>query len=232
MPRQRRIVIPGLPHHVTQRGSRRQDVFFRQEDREIYLHLLHKYLKKHGAELLAYCLMSNHVHLVVVPSTDRSLGLSLGVTHRQYAQMVNVREEWTGHLWQERFFSAPLDTDYFWTAIRYVERNPVEAGLVEHAADYRWSSAAAHCGLKHEEILSKASEWNELLDRKNDWYEWLGSSEESGRVQQLVERTRRDFPCGDDDFLSAIGEEIGQKLKFRPRGRPGSKKKGTVGTVT
>jgi len=150
MPRVARTVFADLPHHITQRGNRRETVFFNDEDRICYLSWLKEYSDKHNIEILAYCLMTNHVHLVVVPFTEESLQRVLRPLHMRYAQRINREHGWDGHLWQGRFFSCPLDEIYMWAAVRYVERNPVRAGLVRRAEDYDWSSAAGHCSLKED----------------------------------------------------------------------------------
>ncbi len=146
MSRVARIVVPGFPHHVTQRGNRRADVFEVDADYEAYLRFLKEYADRRGLAIWAYCLMTNHVHLVVVPEREESLGQALRDTHTVYAMHFNGRTDLSGHVWQGRFFSSPLDETYLWAAVRYVERNPVRAGMVERAEAYRWSSAQAHCG--------------------------------------------------------------------------------------
>lgn len=158
MPRLPRTVFAGLAHHVTQRGNRREPIFFTDEDRLVYLSWLKEYANKHQVEVLAYCLMSNHIHLIAVPAADDGLQRALKPLHMRYAQRVNRRQGWSGHLWQGRFFSSPLDDAYLWTAIRYVECNPVRAGMVQCAEDYRWSSAAAHCANKPDGLLNPASD--------------------------------------------------------------------------
>ena len=144
MARLARVVAPGLPHHVTQRGNRRQQTFFCDEDYESYLQLMAQFCKAHQVEIWAYCLMPNHVHLIAVPQSADGLRRAIGEAHRRYTRMVNFREGWRGHLWQGRFASFVLDEPYLLTAARYVELNPVRAGLVNTPRQYRWSSAAAH----------------------------------------------------------------------------------------
>lgn len=146
MSRVARIVVPGFAHHVTQRGNRRADVFETDEDRHAYLRFLTQYADKHGLSVWAYCLMTNHVHLVVVPEREDSLAKALRDAHTVYAMRFNTRTRLSGHVWQGRFYSCPMDETHLWTAVRYVERNPVRAGLVSRAEDYPWSSAPAHCG--------------------------------------------------------------------------------------
>jgi putative transposase len=127
------------------------------EDREAYLTWLQAYCEKFEVEILAYCLMTNHVHLVAIPATDDGLQRVLKPLHMRYAQRINRAKGWKGHLWQGRFFSSPLDEAYLWAAVRYVERNPVRAGMVSRAENYRWSSAAAHCGNHLDDLLNLAS---------------------------------------------------------------------------
>ena len=141
MPRPPRLVIPGLPHHVTQRGNYQQKVFFRNEDRLLYLDLLAEFLPHYGIALEGYCLMDNHVHLMVIPHSIRGLSRALQRIQSDYARAIHLRLRRIGHLWQARFHSTPLDEKRSWDALLYVERNPVRAGLVEHSGDWRWSSA-------------------------------------------------------------------------------------------
>jgi len=147
MPRGPRIVAPGVAHHVTQRGNNRQDVFLTDGDRRFYLRTLRSRTALHRVTVHAYCLMRNHVHLIVTPSTADSLSLAIGQTHWRYTQYFNREHDHCGHLWQNRFFSCPLLDDHEIAAIRYSERNPVTAQLVDLPWQYPWSSAAIHCGM-------------------------------------------------------------------------------------
>ncbi len=146
MARQARIVIPDVPHHVTQRGNNRQDVFFTDDDRRLYLAVLQERCAAAGVRVLAYCLMNNHVHLIVVPPDEGSLAAAVGRTHFLYAQAINHLHGRSGHLWQGRFYSCPLDETHLWRAAAYVERNPVRSRLVRRAWKWPWSSAAVHVG--------------------------------------------------------------------------------------
>ncbi|MDB5709285.1 MAG: hypothetical protein JWL96_1355 [Sphingomonas bacterium] len=144
MARLARVVIPGVAHHVTQRGNRRQPIFFSDDDRRTYLALLHQGCEKAGVRCLAWCLMDNHVHLILVPEHADGLRAALGEAHRRYTSHVNARQGWSGYLFQGRFASYPMDDAHLMTAVRYVELNPVVAGLVPHAEDWPWSSARSH----------------------------------------------------------------------------------------
>lgn len=144
MARLARIVIPGVAHHVTQRGNRRLPVFFSDEDRRLYLSLLAEASRASGTACLAWCLMDNHVHLVLVPRREDGLRAMLGEAHRRYTRHVNFREGWRGHLFQGRFASYPMDDAHLMAAVRYVELNPVAAGMARRAEAWRWSSARSH----------------------------------------------------------------------------------------
>ncbi len=145
MARLARVVLPGYPHHITQRGNRRQDVFFSDSDYEHYLELLVEWCAYEGIEIWAYCLMTNHVHLIVKPKKKSNLGKAIGEVHRRYTRMINFRENWKGYLWQGRFASYPMDNNWLLKAAAYVELNPVKAGMVKKAWDYRWTIAGVAC---------------------------------------------------------------------------------------
>ncbi len=144
MPRVARRVIPSVPHHVIQRGNRQQPIFFSDLDRRVYLDLLASALGAAGTKCLAWCLMDNHVHLILVPKTEDGLRQPLARTHTSYSQRINRRMGLTGHLFQGRFQSYPMDDRHLMVAVRYVENNPVAAGMVGRAEDWQWSSARAH----------------------------------------------------------------------------------------
>src|SRR5271165_2027832 len=169
MARLARVVAPGFPHHITQRGNRRQQTFFCDEDYRSYLELISEWCGAFEVEVLAYCLMPSHLHLIAVPRSADGLRRAIGEVHRRYTRMVNFREGWRGHLWQGRFASFVLDEDHLLTAARYVELNPVDAGLVRAPSRYRWSSAAAHLRGRDDALvqvaplLQMAPNWRRLL---------------------------------------------------------------------
>src|SRR4051794_15803990 len=144
MARLARIVVPGIAHHVTQRGNRRQEGFFSDEDYGAYKALVAEACAQNGVRCLAWCLMPNHVHLIMVPSTADGLRAALADAHRRYSRRINFAKGWTGYLWQGRFASYPMDEAHLMAAVRYVELNPVKAKLVRRAEDWPWSSARAH----------------------------------------------------------------------------------------
>ena len=217
MPRMARIVIPDLPHHVTQRGNRREDVFFDDKDRRRYLLLLLEYSRKHALDIWAYCLMTNHVHFVAVPRASDSLAATFKPVDMRYTQHVNRRLHATGHLWQGRFYSCPLDDEHLWAAVRYVERNPVRAGIVTRAEKYPWSSAAAHCGGRLDPLVSGDLESRGVVD---DWSAWLRQADDKTMLKMLRMRTRTGRPAGDGAFVARLEELSGRLLAPRKGLRP------------
>ena len=214
MPRIARIVAAGLPHHVTQRGNRRETVFFGDEDYRAYLVLLDKYAARHGVEVIAYCLMPNHVHLVVVPSDEHALHRTFKPLHMLYAQRINRRRDWCGHLWQDRYFSSTLDERYFWAAVRYVERNPVRAGLVVRAEAYPWSSARAHCEGLFDPTLAAGKSFRSLIETMQDWSAWLSADDDPVQLDQLRRCSRKGVPCAEEKGDASLGEGSVPLVRF------------------
>jgi len=217
MPRLARIVVPGFPHHVTQRGNRRLPTFFGDDDYRAYLDLLTEHAAAAEVAVWAYCLMPNHVHLVLVPSTADGLRAALSETHRRYTRRVNFREGWRGHLWQERFASFPLDDAHLWSAVRYVERNPVRAKLAARPEEWPWSSARAHLAGEDDGLVTVAP----LLERFEDWSEYLIASEES-ELEPMRQHARTGRPMGDAEFVAKLEDSTGRQLARR---RPGPAKR-------
>ena len=217
-----RVVVPGIGHHLTQRGNRREDVFFDDGDRQRYLQLLLEYSAKHGMEILAYCLMTNHVHLVAVPARMDTLARVMKPLDLRYAQHVNWHQGICGRLWQGRFFSCPLDEDHLWAAIRYVERNPVRARLVRKAERYPWSSAAAHCGLRADPVPAPLPA--QRPPAAADWSAWLEEKEDERMLYALRLHTRTGRPVGSRKFIARLETRLGRKLQARAVGRPGKSK--------
>ena len=218
MPRVARIVWPGVPHHVTQRGNNRQDVLFVDDDRQVYLDILRKQSAKYGLRVLGFCLMPNHVHLVAIPSAVESLAKAVGRTHFVYTQYLNGLHRRSGHLWQNRFFSCALDEAYLWMALAYVDRNPVRAGLVRKAWQYPWSSAAAHVGQGASASLLDVGAWQQMSKGIN-FQPMLLQADEEG-VKRLRSNTHSGRPLGTDAFLSKLEHALGRRLRPLPVGRP------------
>ena len=215
MPRIARIVVPFYPHHVTQRGNRRQRTFFSDDDYRTYLKLMSRFCRKAGTRVWAYCLMPNHVHLVMVPSHVDGLRASLGEAHRRYTRGVNLREQWRGHLWQERFHSFPMDETHLLAAARYVERNPVGAGLCRHAEDWPWSSAAAHLRGRNDGLV----EVRPMLSRIGNWAVYLSETGDDNIGAHISTSSRSGRPLGDAPFVRTLEQITGRALARRPAGR-------------
>lgn len=220
MPRTARIAPADLVHHVTHRGNRRGNVFFDYEDRAVYLRWLGEATDRYGLELWAFCLMTNHVHLLLRSPTAAALGRTIGVVHGRYAQRINRRQSWSGHLWANRFYSHPIEGGSLPVAARYIERNPVRAGMVGRAEDYLWSSARAHCGLAGPGILSPERPFPDCIANWSAWLQRIDEPEEA----RLRDASHASLPLGSEEFCEQIGQELGRDLILRPRGRPRQKK--------
>ena len=216
MARIARAVAPGCPHHITQRGNRRQQTFFCDDDYLAYIELMAEWCRNYRVEIWAWCLMPNHIHLIAVPHTEEALSRAIGEAHRRYTRRINFRERWRGHLWQERFASFPMDEQYLLATARYIEMNPVAAELVQNPEDYRWSSALAHLA-GEDDGLAQVSP---LLELVPDWRSFLklAPPDEIDMIQRH-ERTGR--PLGEEGFIEKL--EIKLDRVLRPQ-RPGPKK--------
>jgi putative transposase len=215
MARIARIVVPGLPHHVTQRGNRGERTFFGDSDYALYRDLLAQACRKCDVAIWAYCLMPNHVHLILTPSDASGLALALSRTHRRYAGFVNARARQTGHLFQGRFGSVAMDEAHLMAAARYVALNPVRARLVARAQDWRWSSVRAHLLGRDDEAVSVQP----LLERAPRFADLIeGDADEAGYVAlRGAEAIGR--PLGAPEFIAAIARQLGRAVAPRKRGR-------------
>jgi len=219
MPRLARAIAVGCAHHITQRGNNRQDVFFVDEDRRVYLELLQEQAHKYGLEVLAYCLMSNHVHLVAIPHEEEALAQAIGRTHFRYTQYVNRFHRRSGHLWQGRFYSCALDGRHLWPALKYVELNPVRAKLCRRAWQYAWSSAALHVDEKAESELLNLPCWYKQISAP-EWRKELAEGLADAEVARIRLRTHTGRPLGSDRFLAKLETLLGRRVRPLPAGRP------------
>ncbi|MGH9498027.1 MAG: transposase [Terriglobales bacterium] len=218
MARLARVVVTDVPHHITQRGNARQVVFGGDADRLTYLGLLGQYCELYRLSLLGYCLMSNHVHLVVVPRTAQSLAQALKHTHGRYAAYRNAGQHSSGHLWQGRFYSCPLDDAHLWIALRYVELNLVRARMVAEVDQWRWSSAAAHCGLAFPQTRLDLEVWQRRWSAE-EWVEFLAAGESPTELTALRQFTHNGRPLGSAAFVAALEQSTQRLLAPRNRGR-------------
>lgn len=224
MPRIARIVIPEVSHHITQRGNNKQDVFFVDDDRVVFLNFLKKQSEKFGMRIDGYCLMTNHVHIIATPKKKDSLAKAMGCTNLIYAQYVNDMHGRGGHLWQNRYFSCPLGSNYFFKVLCYIEQNPVRARLCRYPWTYRWSSAKAHIGNLDEFGLIDKNYWSKQSSGV-DWKKVLKKKAENSDIDTLRKYCRTGRPLGTDKFVSKLEVKLGRRLRPLPVGRPEKKKK-------
>ncbi len=221
MPRLARIVGVGLPHHVTQRGNYRQNIFESDSDKERYLLWVAEYSRKAGLSVLAYCLMNNHVHFIAVPGKEYSMAHAFNNAHMRYSQYFNDKHKENGHLWQSRFFSCVLDGRHLLAAARYIERNPVRAGLVKTAEAWKWSSASAHCdGVGGAFDLDLGKLWDIIDVKQGEWKEFLKRDESYLEVSDIRGYTHTGRPLGNGRFIEKLEHELGRTLRASSVGRP------------
>jgi putative transposase len=216
MPRFARLVVPGYPHHVTQRGSRRQLTFFDEADYRAYVDLLADQLPRAEADVLAYCLMPNHVHLILVPHNKNSLATLLRRTHARYARRINLMHDWQGHLWQERFHSFVMDDAHLLAAGRYVELNPVRAGLCNRADEWPWSSVHFHLHRQLDPLI-RTGGMNSYVD---SWQSYLDEAPLDSRMDALRRHSQNGRPAGSPSFIRELESLSGRRLVRR---KPGPK---------
>ena len=217
-----RLVIPGYPHHVTQRGNRRGQTFFEDDDYALYMSMLSEAARKAEAEVWCYCLMPNHVHIIIVPSDEDGLRRTFADAHRRYTGYVNARMRVTGHLWQGRFGSVVMDEEHLAHAVRYVSMNPVRAGLVERGDEWRWSSVNSHLSRQDNELVKVAP----VLERYGDFASFLARGDASSEVfRKLRQSETTGRPLGSEDWLERLSAMTGRELKAKKRG---PKSKGMV----
>jgi putative transposase len=222
MARIARVIAEKIPHLVTQRGNRCLAAFFSKEDYQSYIDLMAEWCGKYGVEIWAYCLMSNHIHLIAVPETIDSLRHGIGEAHRRYSRMINSRENWRGHLWQSRFSSFPMDERYLLAAARYIEMNPVRTNLTQDAESWEWSSARAHLSGKDDKLVKVLP----LLEIAGDWRTFLSGSSDEELVNSLRKHERTGRPLGTESFVESLEMSLERSFK---RGKPGPKKGNKIG---
>ena len=214
MARLPRLIIPGLPHHVTQRGNGRQKTFFEDGDYALYLDLLAQGAARARAEIWGYCLMPNHVHVIVVPSDTDGLRRTFGETHRRYTGFINARARRTGHLWQGRFGAVAMDEAHLHVALRYVTLNPVRARLVKACADWPWSSARAHLTGKDDHVVKVGP----ALARIDDFAAFLAEEADAEALAALRRAETIGRPLGSKEWVAELEERTGRALAPGRRG--------------
>jgi putative transposase len=219
MPRIARIVIPNYPHHITQRGNNKRNIFSEDRDKEKYLSYIDGYSDKYNLSILSYCLMDNHVHFVAIPGNENSLSKTYGQAHHRYSYYYNKKINASGHLRQGRFYSCLLDKRHLISAIRYVERNLVRAGLVRKAWEWRWSSARARTGGEDTQI--KLRDIRELIEIDQfEWEGYLDTEESEGELNAIRRSTMQGRLYRGNESMDIIGKKVGISLRAFARGRP------------
>ena len=211
MARLARVVVVNLPQHVTQRGNARQYILATDSERLVYMDLLQQNVRLHDLSLLGYCFMSDHVHLVVVPGKSQAVAETLKQTHGRYASYWNAAHKSTGHVWQGRFYSSPLDDQHLWVALRYAEWNPVRAGLVPTAESWPWSSAGAHCDSAQADILLHMELWSKRWSAAS-WRDYLAGGESKTAVSAIRHCTHTGRPLGTPEFVHSLERATQRRL--------------------
>jgi len=221
MPRIARIIAPGYPHHITQRGNNRNFVFFDDEDRQTYLDILANYAQKHALQIWAYCLMDNHIHLLGVPEKEDSLARGVGLTNLVYTQYLNRKLNQSGRVWQNRFFSCIVENnEYLWAVARYIECNSVKAGMTASAEEYPWSSANAHLTGVWDALLHDPS-WLDASERES-YIEFVKNSD-IDLDNAIRKATSTGRPFGEESFIDKLEVMLNKTLRTRNPGRPRKK---------
>ena len=214
MARLARVVVPNAPHHIPQRGNRRLKTFFDDADYELYLELMAESCAHENVTCLAYCLMPNHVHLVLTPPSQDALTRAIANAHRRYTRHINFAKGWTGYLWQGRFGSFPMDEPHLLSAVRYVEQNPVRARLVRRAQDWRWSSARAHLARADDRLVRVRM----MLDLVPEWRAYLADGLDRPAINEIERHLSTGRPLGGDAFLARIEKKLKRALRPQKRG--------------
>jgi putative transposase len=217
MARLARSTVAGYPHHVAQRGNYGQAVFDGPADYARYIDWFKAYMDRYGVDIWAYCLMPNHVHFICVPRAEGALAKTFNTTHMRYAQYFNGKRDVSGHLWRARFMSCVLDRPSVFEEVRFVETNPIRAGLVVAAEDYPWSSARSHVTGRPDPLLAEGFY---LQDEVGDWRAYLAGRGDEAIVAKARERLRTGRPAGNLEFIRTLEAILGRKLEALPRGRP------------
>jgi len=219
MARLARVVAVDVPHHVTQRANARRFILERDSDKLVYVDLLGQYCTLYGLSLFGYCLMSNHVHLVVTPLKIDSLHLTMKNTHGRYAAYWNASHASSGHAWQGRFYSCPLDLTHLWRALRYTELNPVRARMVATPEAYRWSSAGAHCGTVQPDLVLDVDLWKQQWN-STTWKQYLSEPGAEADAEAIRQCTHTGRPLGPQEFVKSLEKAVGRVLAAQKVGRP------------
>lgn len=223
MPRIARVVVPEMPHHITQRGNYQQLVFLDDSDRKQYLLWIKEYSQKYGVSILAYSLMDNHMHHVAIPKEKDSLARTFNTAHMRYSQYFNKKMGTKGHLWQGRFYSCVLDEPHLISTARYVERNSVRAGIVSKPCEWRWSSALDHIAEDRDKIITLGNLFDYIHIKQSSWKNFIESSDDKKIIDAIRKHTLTGRPLGSEEFVKGLERRFGRRLIALPKGRPKGK---------
>lgn len=228
MPRRPRVLIPGAPLHVIQRGNNRSACFFSEHDYRYYLEQLSRLADEHGCEIHAYCLMTNHTHLLLTPKGADSAALMMKALGQRYTQHVNRTYQRTGTLWEGRFRSCPIQAErYLLACYRYIELNPVRAGMVSHPAEYRWSSYGVNAAEADSSFVTSHPLYLALgrnpASRRGAYRELFRHALEPGTVNEIREATNGNVALAHPRFAAEIEQTLGRRVTAGRPGRPRSR---------
>ena len=214
------MIAVGFPHHITQRGNYRQDIFTDDKDREKYLSWVQEYSQKFALSILVYCLMQNHVHFIAIPTREDSLAKAFQAVHMRYAQYFNKKLKSAGHLWQGRFYSCILDEPHLIVAAKYIERNPVRAKIINKPWQWKWSSALAHVN-KAVELPLKLADFFKITGMSyGSWREYIDYKDDAKTLNEIRKHTLTGRPLGSVLFIEKLEKWFGRRLSALPIGRP------------
>lgn len=218
MSRIARVVGPGLPHHIVHRGNRRERIFLQEDDWKHYLSLLNKSCERYSVSVWAWSLMPNHVHLLLCPQDIWGLAKTMQRVARNYSLSINQRHGWSGRLWESRYYSCVVEKEsYLWAVCRYIEMNPVRAGLVSKPEEWQWSSARAHL-LGEEEEQIKLYRWLKENDRK-DYTMFVQREVLTEELLFIQQTTSSGRPLGKGNFVTDFERHLGRRIRPNKRGR-------------
>jgi len=215
MARTARIVLPDTPHHITQRGNRGEPVFFEKADYQNYIETLKEQCETHGVQIWTYSLLQNQIHLIAVPQEEKALANAIGEAHRRYTVYINNKQNWSGHLFQNRFFSYPMDEAGLLKAAHFIETLPVSAGIVPKADSYIWSSAKAHAKDRDNPLVSQKI----LPNLISDWASFLEMPTNGQEFSAIERHLKTGRPRGSDAFLDSVEAQTGRSVRPQKRGR-------------
>lgn len=228
MARLRRLIVPGHPHHIIQRGNNRQPTFHDARDYELLLGLLAEYAKREKVAIHSYVLMGNHFHLLATPETQTGLSAMMQAVGRRYVRYFNQRYQRTGTLWEGRYKATLVQTDrYLLACMAYIDLNPVRAGMVARAADYPWSSHGHYAGLRTDKLVTAHPLYWQLgntpFAREAGYAELVNQGVTPPLQARLTESALKGWALGEPDFLAGLQKRTKRRLSRGKAGRPFSK---------